>query len=381
MKIAATIILLLVTAACFAQRDTSRYSCITGRALYQYEVPFAGTYDSTYKSRVHCMLTLKHKSICYVTTSFTAFGTLVFGSALTNTQKLHAAKSYVPGGVYRSNLTLSTGGIDGNFNRIRDSGFMVSEIIRDSDAVTPVFFATNEGYYKHKLGISAALYTSRIFLHVIEDEPTNKSNYYINIGHYLRQMKWSGEVIHPLGGKITDGGIHTEGVSYLVFYDLLDSGKVAEAAAWKDLCFSAEMKNYVNNPAAHADITLYINQVDSILRYSKENGSDFQNIHLKWPFNGVQSDTAQVEHLLTVCVDFMRKRSGNDVVSNETGFKNNAGSAGLLRAILRTMLQLKITYTGWFDENNAGQGLTASGVLTAYGAIFKQVKIDYDATH
>lgn len=303
----------------------------------------------------------------------TKFGMLVHSNQ-TLGEKIAVVQSF---GVEcaRDKIFLSDGGTSSSYQQWVDAGLKVLLAAKWGDSSqegnnTPVPFPTDMVDYAQKLTAATLLYQPELW--AIEDEEDNQNFHSGPISDYIIEMTTASSIIHAAGGKCTNGGIHSNEICILVYYDMLDRGLITKAGQFKDRTFSDGMKAYILNPSSQPDTTAAIELTDTLIHAYKDAGMDYINLHWKEPLNGVGDGSSGVVGGYADVCEYLTRVGGLPVLSNELGIKNSAGSPQLVTDMLTQALQNNFAYAIWFNTDDDGQILNEpDGTFTANGNAFK----------
>lgn len=137
---------------------------------------------------------------------------------------------------------------------------------------------------------------------VIENEESNRFYYSGTAQEYLTQLSTAIAVMHARGIKVTNGGITSGGLNYLVYLDLLSQGKTDSAEQFK------EAANVTPNSPTTQERGAFVEEL--LLAYASMD-LDFVNFHWK----ATSPDTETFNQV----INYLKKRTGKKIISNELG--------------------------------------------------------------
>ena len=218
-------------------------------------------------------------------------------------------------------------------------------------------FVTNLAQYKLDLNTILNTFTVLPEVAVIENEESNRFYYSGPANDYIDQLSAAIGVMHARSIKVTNGGITSSGLSYLVYQDLLSQGKEDSAQMFKDLTDLTPSSRAVQDRGAF---------VDTLLSAYKNMNLDYVNFHWKATSANTQA--------LNQVINYLKKRTGKKIINNELGqFDKDPNT-------LQTHIQLctdqKLPYILWYspDEHDGKKGSPlqhSNRILTASGNAYK----------
>lgn len=238
-------------------------------------------------------------------------------------------------------------------------------------ALVPVPFLTSAELSNYTNIIAQVLTKYRPELVVIENEELNETYHSGNIQQYIDMLNAAIPAVHAKGLKVTNGGI-TSIVEFLVWQDYANNGQTTKANDYALRTFPPGIYNMLPNlPAA---ILERMQRTDSLLNAYKTMNLDYVNFH--WyadsrqrntgPYNPAV-DTSHVNtQSLTELVDYIKKRTGKPVITNEIGEKYY--SAGYVTDILQATLDMKLPYVIWYS-GDGDQAFDAKGLQNGNGSL------------
>lgn len=187
---------------------------------------------------------------------------------------------------------------------------------------------------------------------VLENEETNRTYHSGTMEDYLAMLEAAIPVVHSYGLKVTNGGIHSQGVCYWVWRDLVDNGAPGEAEAWMALTFNAAMENAALNPGSNAELDEYWAKIDTLLTGYTTLDIDWVNLHLYEPLNGIGDGLVTVPTAFERMRDYVFNRTGKQVITNESGQENE--DAGLCTSMMQAFVDGSYEYCIWFSGDGDG---------------------------
>jgi hypothetical protein len=311
----------------------------------------------------------------------TNFGTMIVGD-FDIPQKIDVTKSLAVNYI-RYTITMSEWtGKDNGFERFTGEGFHIvcniNALPQPDGDQPPVPFIRDTITYKKKL--TAILNKYQPDLVAIENEETNQSYHVGAMSQYITQLKAASTVIHSKGLKMTDGGIHPQGICYFVWKDYKDRGMDSAADNWMNLTFNSGMRYAALHPEDYDNsFNYYWRQIDTLLNAFSTMKIDYVNAHIYDPINNVDTYKQTIPVCLPAMQDYIKRRTGKQLISNECGQHNQDPK------IVSTMLQAfsagKYPYSIWFsgDTDNGVRALqNPTGGLRKNGISYKTYVSIYD---
>jgi len=163
-------------------------------------------------------------------------------------------------------------------------------------------FVTDLDQYKTNLNNILDAFTVMPLVAVIENEESNRYFYSGTASQYISQLSTAIGVMHARGIKVTNGGITSTGLNYLVYQDFLDQHKYDSAQLFKQLTNVTPNNPYTLDRGAFVDILL-----DSYA----DMDLDYVNFHWK----GTSPNTDALNEV----INYIKKRTRKDIISNELG--------------------------------------------------------------
>ena len=222
---------------------------------------------------------------------------------------------------------------------------------------SPVPFPTNLPAYTQMLKSAIAGFGSKKPVVVaIENEEDNLKYHSGSAQDYINELKAAIPVLHASGIKVTNAGLTSQSIAYLVYNDLMQRGMRAEAQAYKQ-----SVQININAPwvLKKADFIKHV-----IVAY-KDIDLDYVNFH----WYGKSNDTKALEQT----INYIQRVTGKPVVTNEIGQYDN--SPETVRAIIQTCRKEKMPFVIWYSGlKGGGRAVSlqnANGTLKDNGEAFK----------
>jgi hypothetical protein len=222
---------------------------------------------------------------------------------------------------------------------------------------TPVPFASDLNKYQSDLKKILSGFTTMPAVAVIENEESNLSYYSGTAQDYIKQLSAAIPVMHANGIKVANGGITSTGLNYLVYKDFINRGKVDSATDFQQRTHLAVNNAQTLNRGAF---------IDALLQAYTNMDLDYVNFHWK----GTSPDT----QALSSVINYLKKRTGKPIISNELGqFDTDPNT---LLSLVQLCTNRSFPYIVWISpDENAGNKDTplqhSDGALTATGIAFK----------
>jgi len=237
---------------------------------------------------------------------------------------------------------------------ILDQGYKILLNFNSDYEGTPLPFVSDITKYQLDLKNIVAGFTNKPVVAVIENEESNLLFYSGTAQDYIRQLSAAVTVMHSYGIKVANGGITSTGLNYLVYQDFMSQGKVDSA---KDF----QTRVHLNLKSLQAqDRGAFI---DALLQAYTQMDLDYVNFHWK----GTSPDTQALNEV----INYLKKRTGKAIISNELGqFDTDPNT---LLAHVQLCTDRGFPYIIWYSpDENAGkremplqhsdQSLTTNGV-------------------
>jgi hypothetical protein len=223
---------------------------------------------------------------------------------------------------------------------------------------SPVPFPTDLDYYKQLLSNAiGSLKGKKPVAIAIENEEDNFQYHTGTPQDYLNELRAAIPIVHAAGIQVTNAGITAPAIAYLVYNDLLERGKRAEAEAYMNSTQLPLDKPWVIKKGEFARQTLAA---------YKNMDIDFVNFHWYGKSNDVSG--------LKTTIEYLKRVAGKPVITNEIGQYDN--SPETVKAIIRLCRQEQLPYVIWYSgikgEGKAVSLQDISGVLKPNGEAFKE---------
>lgn len=309
--------------------------------------------------------------------SQTKFGMLVNGDMSTN-DKVAIAKSlgveYVRNAIHMDDWT----GSSAAYEKYVASDLKVILNVNYGHAYTsPVPFPTNMVAYAATLNTILTKYPDNELV-VIENEETQKGYHSGPKNDYVRMLHTAAPIVHGKGSKITNGGIHPQGICYWVYQDYLDRSLTDSANWWKSATFNSGMLTGLSNPLA--SINAYWREIDTLLTAYDTLDLDYVNMHYYEPMNGAGDGIHVTANAMHIMADYIFRRTGKHLITNETGQDNT--NAALVTNMLTAYKDAHFDYCIWFNgDGDPAMALNESnGILRSNGMAYKSFVNNYNDT-
>ncbi len=230
---------------------------------------------------------------------------------------------------------------------------------------SPVPFPTDLEKYKQMLTKTIDGFKGKKPVAIaIENEEDNMQYHSGTPQDYLNQLRAAIPIVHAAGIKVTNAGITSRAIAYLVYNDLLKQGKRAEAQAY---CKSSGMPLDRPAVAKKADFAR------QTLAAYKTMDIDFVNFH----WYGKSNDASA----LKTTIAYLKRVTGKPIVTNEIGQYDD--SPETVKEILRACRQEGMPFVIWYSALNRGPGKAVSlqnddGSLKSNGEAFKEAAKEKD---
>jgi hypothetical protein len=221
----------------------------------------------------------------------------------------------------------------------------------------PVPFASDLTKYQSDLKKLLSGFTTMPAVAVIENEESNLSYYSGTAQEYIKLLSTAIPVMHANGIKVANGGLTSTGLNYLVYQDFMNRGKVDSATAFQQRTHLAVKNAQTQNRGAF---------IDALLQAYTNMDLDYVNFHWK----GTSPDTQD----LSAVINYLKKRTGKPIISNELGqFDTDPNT---LLSLVQLCTDKGFPYIVWFspDENAGNKDIPlqhSDQSLTATGLAFK----------
>ncbi len=177
-----------------------------------------------------------------------------------------------------------------------------SQRAKGTEPGTQIGFRTDTKKYKQDLNDILNTFTVMPVVAAIENEEANTLYYNGPAKDYITELRAAISVMHARGIKVADGGLTSMGIDYLVYQDLMAQGKTDSAQQ-----FQVTTRIQPDSPKTIARGAF----TDTLLTNFAMMNLDFVNFHRK----GESPDTVYLHHI----VNYIKKRTGKKIISNELG--------------------------------------------------------------
>ena len=172
---------------------------------------------------------------------------------------------------------------------------------------------------------------------VIENEESNPYFYAGSALDYIKQLNVAINVMHANGIKVTNGGITSNGLNYLVYQDFIRQGKSDSAEQFRRLA-NVQPNNY--NTQRRGVF------VDSLLDAYMLLDLDYVNFHWK----ATSPDTESLREV----VNYLKKRCNKPIITNELGQYDR--DPDTLLAHVQLCADMGMPYIIWYSpDQNIGR--------------------------
>lgn len=242
---------------------------------------------------------------------------------------------------------------------VQGAGLQFILTIRNSDSVqSPASPPTDINAFKATVGQILDQYKPAVV--VAENEENTPGFYTGSADQYGTELKAVCDVAHSKGIKCADGGIISESVTWMVYFNYVDRGQTAQAQSFAQRAFSGQAQAQIASGNTQegkmvADRTMQF--VDQL----KTAGADYVNLH--WYVPDAQA--------LGESVSYFKKLTGLPVISNEMGQRQVDPS--WVNNMLSEAFNLKMPVVVWFssDARLAKALVDSNGSLRDTGQAFR----------
>lgn len=223
----------------------------------------------------------------------------------------------------------------------------------------PQPFPTDMEKYKSTLNDILTEYTPEIL--VVENEEYNKSYHTGSMEQYLIELQAAIDVAHSKNIKVTNGGLVSRILTLTVWKDYYDRGMKKEAADFAKRVVPTDIVGDLPNLARHKALIEGMKAFDTLLNAYKTMDLDYVNFHWYEPIQQRTFRNKEQKELienvdtkgLEEVVQFLRRRTGKEVLTNEIGQLNT--SPTVVKDVLKKCLELRIPYIIWYS-GDGGEG-------------------------
>jgi hypothetical protein len=306
-------------------------------------------------------------------------GVLVGGDdgAFTNAEKISVAKSlgvsYIRTQVSTKDTQVPLSAIDADVA----AGLKIVPSLRNKGATSkysdPV---TDIASYKANVSKFLSYYKPEVV--AVENEEDNKA--FIpntSVAQYIAQVQATIDVAHPLGVKVTNGGISFPNAALATWNYYWTSGQYAKADSYRERLMVLASTNSgfkqaladvptqadPNKPilARTATAKASLERTSQLIAAYKTLNIDYVNFHWYSVANGTLQETAQ----------YLSQATGKPAMNNEIGQWDN--SSDTVEALLKEASAARLAYILWYsgDGSNAIGLQNKDGSLRPTGETFK----------
>lgn len=215
---------------------------------------------------------------------------------------------------------------------------------------TPTPFTRDYDNYKKRLEEVIRKYKVYSLI-VIENEETNKSYHSGSIDDYINQLKAAITVAHNHNLKIANGGITSRLMTVLVWDDYVSRGMKTQAEDYANRAFPPAMAKRLHNLVNNSELTQQLKDGKKLIAAYKTLDIDYVNFHWYEPIaargKGGNKDAIPDMRALEETVNYLRRATGKEVITNEIGQLND--SPELVTKILQKLYDLKLPYVFWYS--------------------------------
>ncbi len=222
--------------------------------------------------------------------------------------------------------------------------------------VMPMKFRTDISTYQNDLRNTIAALSALPKMAVIENEESNKSYYSGSATDYITQLKAAISVLHSYGVPVTNGGITSTGLKYLVWQDYMNRGMTTEANDYKK-----RMKVGINSATTKERAAFIKVLIDSFAHMD----IDYVNFH--W-----YSNSAADVQGLGETIDYLKRATGKTVITNEIGQYDQ--DPVTLTSTTQVCKNYSLPFIIWYSGEENGRSFPlnyASGTLTTSGLAYQ----------
>ncbi len=233
--------------------------------------------------------------------------------------------------------------------------------IRSSEGirVPQPFLSLNEsGEYEKILSEILAKYKDAIALLVIENEETVRLFHSGTAEEYIYELSVAKKIAEKFGVRVTNGGLVNPQVQILTYRNLVEESRIVAANDFYDNCMDKQTRK-IAKYGGDKDTEQRIADTKYLLQNYKVL-VDVVNLHWYEPliervgmFNWFENDTQfATPGALDYIVEYLKKVTGKDVISNEVGILN--AQPGLVTSVLKDFQKSGIKELCWssFTSDN-----------------------------
>ncbi len=164
---------------------------------------------------------------------------------------------------------------------------------------------------------------------------------------YLNMLAIFVEKMHAVGYKVSTGGFTGNAMKWLVYKDLKDQGRTADAQLFKISEFTpADTLGQFENWNTVGPFKTAIAITKQLIAGYKSSAVDYVNIHWKAPTNGTTPASIDVRPMQWT-FEYYSRATGKPGITNELGTKNN--SATIPVQMLKQLAKMNVPYVVYYD--------------------------------
>ncbi len=222
---------------------------------------------------------------------------------------------------------------------------------------TQISFRTDTVQYKKDLNMLLNTFKVMPVVASIENEEANRLYYIDYAKNYIIQLRAAIRVMHARGIKVANGGLTSQGLDYLVYQDFVKQGKYDSAQQFQ-LATGVQPDSLKTQDRGAF--------TDTLLRNFRKMDLNYVNFHRK----ANSRDTLYLHQI----VNYLKKRTGKKIISNELGQMDY--DPNTLLDHLKLCDNQHFPYVLWYSpDQDAGKRGTPlqypDGTLTPSGIAYK----------
>ncbi len=280
--------------------------------------------------------------------------------------------TYVRHGIFMN----AWNGSNAFYNTLQKAGYkIILNVAYLPQGGGPQSFPTNLEEYKRRLNEILSTYKPEVV--VVENEEYNTTYHTGTAQQYINELKAAIEVAHSKGLKVTNGGLTARVMTMMVWKDYKDRALNTEADDFARRTMSPDLLADIPKLTKHKSVAIGMQVFDELLNAYKTLDIDYVNFHWYEPIGQRKNANAlTVTHIdtkaLGEAVDYIRRRTGKSVITNEIGQFNQ--SPDMVKDILEKCVELKLPYIIWYS-GDGGEGKAVAltnldGSLRENGRVF-----------
>lgn len=266
------------------------------------------------------------------------------------------------------------------YAQLKNNGYRIALNVVATPQGHPRPFPKDLVSYRKVLSEILSVYKPELL--VIENEEYNVTYYSGSAQDYINVLKVAIEVAHQKGIKVANGGLTGRLLSLLTYYDYRNRGMLKEAADFANRTQPDDILRSLPDLSNSRRFTKCIAAMDSLIKAYKTRNLDSVDFHWYEPIkykesknNGADNITSIDTRALGEMIEFLKRSTGNSVITNEIGQINQSQS--IQTAILERCFQSNLPYVIWYSGDgesiNEAEALpNADGTLRATGLSFAQ---------